>query len=144
MPWGLCVGESVCHRTNIEKVGRKGSPRRKRRGLYPFFSPYSPACSLSVSAVFNLRKRARDNKMLFFFFFSRLLFSSNAIFALSVLSIYTFSASSNSKWERLFPCAAPCVYLAMFPTAPRHRAGGEVRRSREKAKQKERKINTAN
>jgi len=32
----------------------------------------------------------------------------------------------------------------MSPTAPQHRTVREARRSREKAKQKERKINTAN
>ena len=114
------------HRTNMGKVGRKGAPRWKGGGggVYPLFSPYSPPCSFSPSEQFSSRAKGQEiTKCLFSP--PRLSFSSNAIFAPSLLSIYTFSASSNSKWERLFPCAAPCVYLAMFPTAPRHRAVGE-------------------
>lgn len=68
----------------------------------------------------------RDDR--FFSFPSHLFFSSPAVFALSLLSIYTLSASSNSKRERLFPRAAPCVYLATFPTAPQHRAIEKARR----------------
>lgn len=67
---------------------------------------------------------------------SSLLFFSNAIFALSFLSIYTFSASSNSEWERQFPRAAPCVYLAMFPTARQHRAEEQSKRKTEGEKDK--------
>ena len=49
------------HRTNMEKVGRKGAPRWKgRRGLYPLFSPYSPPCSFSPSEQFSSRAKGQE------------------------------------------------------------------------------------
>lgn len=67
----VCGGESVCHRTNVEKVGREGASRWKGRGPDPFFSPIlHPTLyfRLSRSAHFYLRKRAGDfwEEMLFF------------------------------------------------------------------------------
>lgn len=65
MPWGLCVGESVCHRTNIEKVGRKGAPRWKGRDFILFSPLFSILLFLFVWAVFYLHKGQEITKCFF-------------------------------------------------------------------------------
>lgn len=102
--WDVCVGESVCHRTNTEKVGRGG--RKREEECNRVLTLFSNLLSLFVQFSTCRKERRWQNT----FFFSFLLMLNLA------LSIYTFSASSNPKWDRLFPCAPPCVYLAMFPT----------------------------
>lgn len=126
MPWGLCIlcaGESVCHRTNTEKVGHKGAPRWKGGGV-SFFPSCSSPCSLYLRSCV-LVQTARDNKMTPPTPYTHLLFSSNSIFALSFLLIYTFF-----KFQ-MRASGSLCCSMCIFSNVPHSASTQSSRRKKE-------------
>lgn len=85
------TGESFCHRTNRESRSSRCSQMKEE--TWSIFLPYSPPSSLSPSVQFFTCAKGKTD----------LLFSSTAVFSLWLLLIYTFRASSSSKWELCFP-----------------------------------------
>lgn len=112
--WFLCVGESVCHSKQGEKVGHKGAPRWKRRDSLHFFSLHY------LSGIFSLHNPSGKEIHIFVYFLILLLIIR--------LNCWPFQlrASSNLEWEQLFPSAL-WARSAMFPTSPQHRAMGKER-----------------